>query len=124
MANRISAQSVVREFVRGERSKSDLRMAGLRIAHYDDAWEIENPNNVVVDVHTVDLARGFLRFQHDPPELQNWSKLVLAASSFLDFTSLAVDPEGDTLVAGLWDAAFDGHCADSVFAIASAVSDA
>ena len=99
------ANVVVLQVVHGERPLEDLENVGITIRLEAETIIVENPHRVVAAASLVDLARGLLKHQDNPRDGQSWARVVLAGSSFLDFR-FDDSAASDTLIEGLWDAAF------------------
>jgi hypothetical protein len=97
-------QSLIAEFIRGQRPWRDLEALGVRIAFSDDGCDIEGSPEIVKP-SVRDLAQGLLHHLDGPPhELQRWAAVILAGSAFIDLSDMEAHPEGDRLTSALWDA--------------------
>jgi hypothetical protein len=98
---------LILSFVRGKSSWQVLERAGIYIEHKNDGYEIDNPWQLVVTIFLRDMAQGLMVYRRSPDQLQRWAGIILAGSSFLDFSEeFETTPEGDILLNALWDAAF------------------
>jgi hypothetical protein len=103
----VEAEKLILAFVRGDRSWETLGRAGVYIEIRGDGYEIDNPWKLTAKVYPRDVAHGLLVYRRTSYQLQRWSGIILAGSSFLDLSEeFDTTPEGDILLNALWDAAF------------------
>jgi len=98
------AAAIILDFVRGDRSWSDLELLGARIAFSDDGCDVEGRLEVVRPT-VRDIAQGFVRHLAEPRHhLQKWAQVVLAGVGFIDLGELEAHADGDEILNALWDA--------------------
>ena len=99
----ITDRETLRQIVRGERHLSDLPALGMTMKMVENRVAVDNPRKVVTAVGIQDLAKGLLTNLGDQVRLREWALFIQAAD--VDF-DLEGEPQGEAILAALWDAAF------------------
>lgn len=98
-------QTLVLQFVRGERNWQDLAHVGVIVSFMDDGCDCEGGGTVVATPSLRDVAQGLVQYLGGREvDLRRWASVVLAASAVIDLSALEHDPEGERLLSALWDA--------------------
>lgn len=125
METRPLTEEFVIAVIRGQLPLSALEEGGIHFCDADQnsgserRLSVECASTVTVSPRPVDIASGLLAYKDDPAQLRSWASFVLSASEIVDLEPLEHWPEGDELLAGLWDASFDGSLKESTARIAN-----
>jgi hypothetical protein len=108
---------VLRQFVRGERPWTDLAPLGVSVERHGGRYEIRWLSDLSLPLESRDVAAGLLALRHDPERRRSWADILLGMS-FLELDRTLVGPEGESLLAALWDAAAGREPSPSAMAVA------
>ena len=90
---------------------SVLREIGIEIDSRDDSLELKSEKfNVAVAPTVLDVAGGLLRYASsilDREDLRKWAFFLLAESGVIDLEKVESHPDGELLIAALWEASFE-----------------
>lgn len=104
-------RETLRQIVRGDRPLSDLSALGMTMNLADNRCSVDNPRKISAPVDIHDVAKGLVVNLANPDRLREWAMFVNVADVDFDFEN---HPQGETVLAALWDASFRNPIAPSV----------
>lgn len=98
-------RSVLREYVDGNASESDLRAVGVEIGGTRDVIVIDS-DDVMIRVFPAEVATTLLKLRDEPVAAQRWARIILAGADTFDLSDEFETESGNRVLEDLWDAAF------------------
>lgn len=103
MKSDIALRNAVIDVVCGSAPWYSLTAVGVEIRRSEGSWSFPTPPPTSVSATLFDVARGFRAMRKSPQARTEWASFLLAAAGLLSFEELAESPEGETVLAALWD---------------------
>ena len=104
----------IKQIVRGEVKWDLLQRLGLQISFVEGVWTTDMAEIDSIPINIEDLAAGFLNMEGNN-YAREWAYSLLAID-VIDFEPLENHPQGDALLAGLWDLSFGDPLSDKTVA--------
>lgn len=109
------------EIIRGDRPLSEVSRLGVTMTANPLFFELNARRRADALLPTTDdVASGFLSHMSDSDELREWAAVILGAD-FIDLIALESDPEGESMIEGMWEVSSGGAVAPSVMRAIAAV---
>jgi len=109
------------EIIRGDRPLSEVSRLGISLSVTPLFFELDAPRRADSLLPSIDdVATGFLSHMSAAGELREWASVVLGAQ-FIDLIALESDPDGESMIEGLWEVSSGGAVAPSVMRAIAAV---
>lgn len=109
------------EIIRGDRPLSDVSRLGVSMSVTPLFFELDSPRRVDAVLPSIDdVATGFLVHLSDGGALREWASVILGAD-FIDLLAVESDPDGESMIEGMWEVSAGGAVSPSVMRAIAAV---
>ena len=115
---------VLQEFVRGRVEPDRLLELGLEFEFNEGEVRSESPlgQAPVYEATFADVATGLMELSGKPDRLQAWGRVILAGVGVELHPDFELREDGDVLLNGIWDAAFEEQVRPQVVAVARRIA--